>query len=30
MDSIATKKELTKDTQAELERFIDKYRSNFI
>ena len=30
MDSIATKKELTKDTQVELERFIDKYRSNFI
>ena len=30
MDSIATKKELTKDTQIELERFIDKYRSNFI
>ena len=30
MDSIATKKEWAKHTQAELERFIDKYRSNFI
>ncbi len=30
LDKIASKKELTKDTQAELERFIEKYRSNFI